>query len=52
MRLKLTKPLICFDLETTGINTSNDRIVEISYIKTFPDGKTDKKTSRLLGMFF
>lgn len=44
MRLKLTKPLICFDLETTGINTSNDRIVEISYIKTFPDGKTDKKT--------
>jgi len=44
MRLKLTKPLVCFDLETTGINTSNDRIVEISYIKTYPDEKIEKKT--------
>ena len=44
MRLKLTKPLVCFDLETTGINTSNDRIVEISYIKTFPDERIEKKT--------
>jgi DNA polymerase III subunit epsilon len=44
MRLKLTKPLICFDLETTGINTSNDRIVEISYIKTYPDERIEKKT--------
>ena len=44
MRLTLNKPLVCFDLETTGINTSHDRIVEISYIKTFPDERIEKKT--------
>ena len=31
-RLKLTRPLICFDLETTGVNTRRDRIVEICII--------------------
>ncbi|MDE5809684.1 MAG: 3'-5' exonuclease, partial [Muribaculaceae bacterium] len=29
MKLKLTKPIIFFDLETTGVNISRDRIVEI-----------------------
>ena len=38
MKLKLTKPIIFFDLETTGVNISRDRIVEISYIKVNPDG--------------
>lgn len=36
MRLKLTKPLIVFDLETTGLDLVNDRIIQISYIKVMP----------------
>ncbi len=39
MKLKLTKPLIVFDLETTGLDLVNDRIIQISYIKVTPDGK-------------
>lgn len=37
MKLNLKRPLIFFDLETTGTNVTRDRIVEISYIKVFPD---------------
>ena len=44
MELKLTKPIVFFDLETTGINIGNDRIVEISMLKIFPDGKKLSKT--------
>ena len=33
MELKLTKPIVFFDLETTGINIAKDRIVEISILK-------------------
>lgn len=39
MKLNLTKPLVIFDLETTGLDLVNDRIIQISYIKVFPDGK-------------
>lgn len=39
MQLKLKNPLIFFDLETTGINIITDRIVEISYLKVYPNGK-------------
>lgn len=39
MKLKLNRPLVFFDLETTGTNVTRDRIVEISYIKVYPDGK-------------
>ncbi len=42
MNLNLTKPLIIFDLETTGINTATDRIVQISMIKVLPDGQEEK----------
>lgn len=42
MQLKLEKPLVFFDLETTGVNIHTDRIVEISCVKVLPDG-TDKK---------
>ena len=42
--LKLKNPLIFFDLETTGIDVVNDRIVELSYLKVFPDGKEESKT--------
>lgn len=38
MKLNLTKPLIIFDLETTGLDIANDRIIQISYIKVSPDG--------------
>lgn len=42
MKLILNKPLVIFDLETTGINTSKDRIVELYMIKVQPDGsRTD-----------
>lgn len=38
MKLNLKKPIVFFDLETTGINTSKDRIVEIACVKVMPDG--------------
>ncbi len=47
MQLKLTKPLAFFDLETTGINVSKDRIVELSVLKVMPDGSEHKKTWRI-----
>lgn len=39
MKLNLTKPLIIFDLETTGLDMVNDRIIQISYIKVMPNGE-------------
>ncbi|MFT6867106.1 MAG: DNA polymerase-3 subunit epsilon [Cyclobacteriaceae bacterium] len=45
--LKLKNPLVVFDLETTGINISNDRIVEMALIKIFPDGSTEEKLRRI-----
>jgi len=47
MNLKLTKPLAFFDLETTGINIVTDRIVEISILKVYPNGKEETKTMRI-----
>ncbi|MFL0352343.1 3'-5' exonuclease [Xanthomarina sp. GH4-25] len=44
MQLNLTKPICFFDLETTGINITNDRIVEISILKVYPDGKEERYT--------
>ncbi len=44
MPLNLTKPLCFFDLETTGINITNDRIVEISILKVYPNGNKESKT--------
>lgn len=38
MKLNLTRPLIVFDLETTGLDFVRDRIIQISYIKVSPDG--------------
>ena len=39
MELNLQRPLVVFDLESTGLDLVNDRIIQISYIKVFPDGK-------------
>lgn len=47
MELNLKNPLIFFDLETTGTDTVHDRIVEISYLKAFPNGKEEVRTKRL-----
>lgn len=42
MKLNLTKPLMIFDLETTGLDIVRDRIIQISYIKVWPDGKEER----------
>ena len=47
MKLKLSRPLVFFDLETTGVNIGTDRIVEISYYKVFPKGNAEGKTLRV-----
>ena len=47
MQIKLFNPLVFFDLETTGINISKDRIVEISFLKIHPNGKEESKTRRI-----
>lgn len=47
MELNLTKPIIFFDLETTGVNFQTDRIVEISYIKVYPNGTEEQRTIRV-----
>lgn len=44
MNLKLHKPFCVFDLETTGINVSKDRIVEICILKVNPDASRESKT--------
>ena len=44
MQLNLTKPICFFDLETTGVKISKDRIVEISIHKVFPNGTEESKT--------
>ena len=43
MNLKLEKPIVFFDLETTGVQVATDRIVEISILKVFPNGNKESK---------
>ncbi len=47
MQLKLKRPLVFFDLETTGLNIGSDRIVELSYFKLFPDYSSETRTWRV-----
>jgi DNA polymerase-3 subunit epsilon len=42
--LNLKKPIVFFDLETTGINIANDRIVEIAILKVHPNGNKESRT--------
>jgi DNA polymerase-3 subunit epsilon len=42
MKLNLQKPLVIFDLETTGLDLVKDRVIQISYIKVFPNGKEER----------
>lgn len=47
MKLNLRNPLCFFDLETTGTNITQDRILEIAVIKMMPNGETVRKTDVL-----
>ena len=47
MELKLKRPVVFLDLETTGINIATDRIVEISLLKISPNGKEQWMTHRV-----
>ena len=47
MKLKLLRPLCFFDLETTGVNVTHDRIVEIAILKLYPDGTKENKVWRV-----
>jgi len=42
MKLNLTKPLVVFDLETTGLDLVKDRVIQLSYIKVFPNGNEER----------
>lgn len=42
MKLNLQKPLVIFDLETTGLDLVKDRIIQISYIKVLPNGEEER----------
>ena len=42
MKLNLKKPLVVFDLETTGLDLVKDRIIQISYIKVSPNGEEER----------
>ena len=47
MKLELKNPVVFFDLETTGMNIARDRIVEIAYLKVYPDQREEVKTYRV-----
>ena len=47
MKLNLKNPIVFFDLETTGTNINTDRIVEICYLKVYPNGNEETKTMRI-----
>ena len=47
MEIKLKRPIVFFDLETTGVDISRDRIVEISMAKVMPDGELIVRTRRI-----
>lgn len=47
MKLKLNRPIVFFDLETTGTNPLRDRIIEISYLKVGQEGIMEENTYRV-----
>jgi DNA polymerase III subunit epsilon len=46
MPLELKRPIIFFDIESTGLDVANDRIIELAVIKIFPDGRRQEKCRR------
>ena len=47
MELSLTRPLLFFDIESTGLNIATDSIIELSFVKVFPDGEQRIKTWKI-----
>lgn len=47
MNLNLTRPLLFFDIESTGLNIPHDSIIELSFVKVFPDGTDAVKTWKI-----
>jgi len=47
MKLNLERPIVFFDLETTGVDVAKDHIVEICLLKIFPDGNQESKVMRI-----
>lgn len=47
MKLNIKTPVVFFDLETTGVSIIKDRIVEISYLKVYPNGDEEARTRRI-----
>ena len=47
MELNLKKPLLFFDIESTGLNIASDSIIELCFVKVFPDGEQRVKTWRV-----
>ena len=45
--MKLTRPLIFFDIEATGTDTTRDRVVEIALVKVHPDSRREEKILRV-----
>ena len=50
MKLSLSRPIIFFDIEATGLNVATDRIVELCYIKLYPDGTETVKIISIYGL--
>lgn len=46
MKINLTRPLVFLDIESTGVDRENDRIIELSFCKINPDGNREIKTAR------
>ena len=46
-KLTLKRPIVFFDLETTGTDPAKDRIVELAFVKILPDGKRETNTKRI-----
>ncbi len=47
MQLELERPLLFFDIESTGLSIAADSIIELSFVKVFPDGESRVKTWRV-----
>jgi len=46
MKLHLTRPIVFFDIEATGLSTAHDRIVELCFLKIYPNGNEESQTLR------
>ncbi len=47
MELNLKRPLLFFDIESTGLNIVTESIIELSFVKVFPDGEQRVKSGPL-----